>query len=538
VALVIGYDKRVAGVDKGSESRSDTIMLLRADPDARTISILSFPRDLTVPIAGCKGHPPFTGRINEAYTYCGQKGTLETVRNLTKIKVNYLISVNFRGFVDIVDTVGGVYVDVDRRYFNDNAGVAQGSTYATIDLHPGYQKLSGKQALDYARYRHTDSDFYRIRRQQEFMTAFKQRVSGFSSLTKLPGIVSAITNNVEVSRGGSAAIDVETVYGYAKLAYELPGGNFHQIQIEPEKLLEVSGTFQLSAPDEAVQDVVRQFLNPDVEAAERATVAATGEKPKEPPAPEPATVSIEVLNGNGVAGAADDAAYLLGQRGYPIENGGNADNFSYFESTVLYDPDVEGAERAAEIVGNLFGDADVGPAPTGAELTTMLRVIVGQTFGGTLAPPLPEEAPKREPPVIVRDPDEARPQVRAAQKRVDFPLLLPTVKERSSRLDTEEGVRVYEVSGEPAVKLVYRTGTLEYWGIQQTTWTDAPILSGPSTTRTIKGREYRLYYNGSKLHLVAFEREGAVYWVTNTLLDKLSNETMLAIAKGLQPLAG
>jgi hypothetical protein len=86
------------------------------------------------------------------------------------------------------------------------------------------------------------------------------------------------------------------------------------------------------------------------------------------------------------------------------------------------------------------------------------------------------------------------------------------------------------------LRLTYVTGTNEYWGIQQTSWTDAPILNGPTMTRRIKGREYRLYFNGPKLHIVAFEEDGAAYWVTNTLLNSLSNETMLAIAKGLKPL--
>jgi len=68
-------------------------------------------------------------------------------------------------------------------------------------------------------------------------------------------------------------------------------------------------------------------------------------------------------------------------------------------------------------------------------------------------------------------------------------------------------------------------------------WTDVPILSGQNLTKRIGGREYRLYYQGAKLHMVAFEESGAVYWVSNTLLDRLSNETMLAIAKSLKPLS-
>ena len=88
------------------------------------------------------------------------------------------------------------------------------------------------------------------------------------------------------------------------------------------------------------------------------------------------------------------------------------------------------------------------------------------------------------------------------------------------------------------MRIVYNgPGELDYWGIQESDWTDAPVLEGPSVTRRIGGREYRLYYNGSKLHMVAFEENGAAYWVVNTLLDGLSNETMLAIAKGLKPLA-
>ncbi len=98
--------------------------------------------------------------------------------------------------------MGGVYMDVDRRYFNDNAGLGYGQTYDRIDLHPGYQRLDGVQALDYVRYRHTDSDLYRNARQQEFVKAFKQQVSSFSSVTKIPAIVRTVTQNVEVERRG------------------------------------------------------------------------------------------------------------------------------------------------------------------------------------------------------------------------------------------------------------------------------------------------------------------------------------------------
>ena len=99
-----------------------------------------------------------------------------------------------------------------------------------------------------------------------------------------------------------------------------------------------------------------------------------------------------------------------------------------------------------------------------------------------------------------------------------------------------EPARAYKVGGHSAFRLTYRTPGNEYWGIQELGWDEPPILDGPSVIQTIKGRQYFLYFSGAKLHLVAFRTNGASYWVVNTLLDRLSNETMLAVAKGLRPL--
>ena len=128
--------------------------------------------------------------------------------------------------------------------------------------------------------------------------------------------------------------------------------------------------------------------------------------------------------------------------------------------------------------------------------------------------------------------------MRQARGKARFPLLVPTVHESSSSLSTLRPIRAYSMGGgHRGVRIVYNgPGELDYWGIQESDWTDAPVLEGPTVRRRIAGREYRLYYNGSKLHMVAFEENGAAYWVVNTLLDGLTNETMLAIAKGLKPL--
>jgi LCP family protein required for cell wall assembly len=526
VAMVIGYDKRF-GPESSSGSRSDTIMLVRADPHKKVVSMMSFPRDLVVQIPGCKGQAPFSGRINEAYTYCGPRGTLKTVKDLTHVPINYIVTVNFVGFIDIVNKLGGVYLDIDHRYLNDNSN---GESYATIDLHSGYQQLNGRQALDYVRFRHTDSDLYRVVRQQNFVKAMKQQISSHWSVTKIPGIVNTITNNVEVGVGGGKTLDVGTLYGYAKLVYGLPSGNFQQVQIQG-----LSGYNELSASQGSIDSAVNDFLNPDVSAPQKAATVALGQRPKANAGPPPREVSVEVLNGNGIAGGADDAAVLLAQRGYQVTNGGNADKFNYFESKIVYDATNPDARAAAKQMADLFGDAQMEAAAPDTPLQTTLRVIIGQTFHGNLTPGPSDNTPTHEPPAVASD-TTAAGVLRTVRRKAGFPLYTPTAREQTSTLSTAEPVRAYKVGGHGAVRLVYETGGAEYWGIQEIAWDDPPILDGASVTRQIKGREYGLYFDGPKLHMVAFHENGASYWVVNTLLNRLSNETMLAIAKGLRPL--
>ena len=531
-ALLIGYDSR-RGKDKGNEARSDTLILLRADPRLKTISLLSLPRDLVVEIPACRGFPARLARINSAFTDCGMKGAVETVRSFMGVPINYMIAVDFVGFRDIVNALGGVYMDVDRRYFNDNAGLGPGQTYATIDLRPGYQRLQGDDALSFVRYRHTDSDLYRNARQQEFVKAVKQQVSSFWSVSKLPGIVGAVTKNVEIGVGGGGTLDFRTMLSYARLVYELPAGNIHQVRLGP---LTENEMFELFADEAQVQEAAETLMNPDVQAAEKAAAVATGgERRPDAEVLPPASVSVEVMNGNGLAGSADEAAVLLAKRGYEASNGGNADRLNYFRTRILYDPAVEDADAAAEQLADLFGEAEVEEALPSDAMTTTLRVVVGQTFKGSLAPGPRDQTQAHAPPAVVRDPVVAG-EVGRVRRKVDFQLLVPTVREESSALADDDPVRVYGLRGEEAVKITFNgpVGT-DYWGIQQTGWTDPPILSEPSTMRTIGDREYRLFFSGAHLHVVAFEENDAVYWVTNTLLDGLSNETMLAVAKGLKP---
>jgi LCP family protein required for cell wall assembly len=168
--LILGSDERYGDRKLKIKPRSDTILLARVDPDSKRIAVMSLPRDLKVQIPGAG-----TGKINSAYEIGGPRKTVATIKRLFRdatgedFPINNVINVNFGGFKRAVNYVGGVYIDVDRRYYNDNTTAAPGEAYAAIDVQPGYQKLKGQDALDYVRYRHGDNDFYRASRQQDFL---------------------------------------------------------------------------------------------------------------------------------------------------------------------------------------------------------------------------------------------------------------------------------------------------------------------------------------------------------------------------------
>jgi LCP family protein required for cell wall assembly len=168
--LLLGSDERAS--EKEAGGRSDTTMLVRLDPDKGLISVMSIPRDLKVEI------PEFgTEKFNAAYTYGGPKLTLRVVKELTGLKISHVVNVDFLGFVRAVDAIGCVYTDVDRRYYHSNVGLPPSEQYSEINIQPGYQELCGKKALQYVRYRHTDTDIVRSARQQSFLRSARQQVS-------------------------------------------------------------------------------------------------------------------------------------------------------------------------------------------------------------------------------------------------------------------------------------------------------------------------------------------------------------------------
>jgi LCP family protein required for cell wall assembly len=243
--LILGSDKRP---EFGEEfGRSDTTILLRLDAEKELISVMSIPRDLETEIPGFG-----TDKFNAAYADGGPKLALKVVKELTGLKINHVVNIDFLGFVRAVDAIGCVYTDVDRRYYHSNVGVAAGSEeeYAEINIQPGYQKLCGVKALQYVRYRHTDTDIVRSARQQNFLSQARHQVSPTDLITDNNNLIDILTEYTtsDITKG-------TTLITLLDLLYESRGSEVNQVHFPAEL-----GPSFVYANSTEVDHAVKDFL--------------------------------------------------------------------------------------------------------------------------------------------------------------------------------------------------------------------------------------------------------------------------------------
>src|SRR3954451_13367379 len=555
IALVAGYDVRGApkGANPYAGTNSDTLMLMRADPQNNTLSLLSFPRDLYINIY-CHGDTVYThSRINSAWSLCsnGPAATLDTVEKLTGLDINYLITLDFHAFTQIVDHLHGVYMNVDRRYY-----IAPHTGTSAINLLPGYQKLDGAQALSYVRYRHTDSDIYRTGRQQLFLDALKSRLKSGLSILSAPKLIGDLKHNVEIAKGGGGSITPGELESYLGLVYGLPAGHLFRnaIPVNDFQNVVIGGADVLQTDPSNIAAAVHSFLHPDVREVQ-AVNNQFGGKPKTPKKKtkqhrlSKSQISVLVLNAGRVAGQAENTSYRLATHGYttrtlPAGDQANAPRVAS-TTTVYYDPVQANAQQAAQQLRPLFGsharvkqmtpDISSFAARAGTPLTV---VTVGTSFPGTLTIPKPPKVQPKTPPQVSNGQGMTAPRLRQVYDEVHFPLMVPHKIAQYSQLSAQEGVRAFKpLKNQHEVALTFEVGqTSEYWQIEESTWKTAPILQSPSFTLIHRGQRYQVYTSGGAVQRIALVTPQATYWVSNTILNELSNSTMLAIAESLRPL--
>lgn len=186
--LFIGVDD--SDVRQQSNSRSDALILATLNNKDRTIKMVSIPRDSYVYI-------PYIGyqdKITHAHAFGGTLATIETVEELFDIPVDYYVKMNFNAFIDVVDAIGGIEVEVpyDRLELDEN------DKY-TIQLKAGFQHLDGREALALARTRKADSDIERGKRQQEILKAIANKSANITSIGSYGGIIDAVGENMKTN---------------------------------------------------------------------------------------------------------------------------------------------------------------------------------------------------------------------------------------------------------------------------------------------------------------------------------------------------
>ncbi len=449
--LLVGSDRRYGW--KRGESRSDTMMLLRLDPDEEAIGVLSVPRDLVVDIPG-RGR----AKVNEAYTLGGVDLTARTLKQLLDVDINHVIEVSFKGFRRGVNAVGCVYADIDRRYYHSNAGLPPKDQYAEIDIQPGYQRLCGQKALDYVRFRHADTDLVRAARQQDFLRQAKDQI-GTSGLVDNRGKLIDI-----FSRSSTVDADLKTEAGILrvlKLAIFSAGHPLSEVEF-PHTFVNspltrngrAGFTGGLGSYVTATPEQIREAVDDFMHARAPSKAKSTGKR--------------ETKAAKRESKAAKRA--------------GRTAQASYSQYGL-----VEARRRAEDLVAPVLAKSDIDfPLYLPAAMT-----------------------PPSTYPASTTTPKAPNPRTY-------------TLRDRSGKKHW-------------AYRIVVQHNLTEgqYYGVQGTTWKTPPLLKRAGEKRRMRGRTYRLFYDGKRLRAVAWRTPRAVYWVSNTLSLKLTNKQMLGVARSL-----
>jgi LCP family protein required for cell wall assembly len=419
-------DILVLGVDHTGYAsvRSDSLMIVHADPVNNYLSTLSLPRDLRVEVPGSGMQ-----KLNFAYAHGGRELAIATVKQLTGVNVTEYLEISFNAFQSLTQAVGGVYVDVDKHYLQTDP------TYEMINLLPGYQLLDGAQGLDYVRYRKDENlDFGRQARQQRYLTALREQAAGWDIGLKLPGIVQAMTDNIQTT------ISFEEVRDLAYWALtDLGGSRIRQMVVLGSTPL-IDGVYYTVPEPGVLEQKVRDLLTPPV-----------------------ATGSVQTTLGSASTG-----------------------------TTVTTLPPSATVDASGFVTDpNMVADSAIW------------RQIAVET-------PFKTMAPGYLPPGYVyhqRNPEGAGGY------------------DINTGSGTEKGLKVvYKLTGEGARD--------QYLGIMETTWLKAPAASAGRQV-AYKGITYTIVGGADFAERVWWTKDGVLYWVSNTIMHRLSSNDLVKIAASM-----
>ncbi|MBR2215405.1 MAG: LCP family protein [Selenomonadaceae bacterium] len=337
--LILGVDHRADDV-----GRSDTLMLAAFNEAAQKLTLLSVPRDTRVNMEGF-GYD----KINHAYAFGGHELSQSTVEELLGLKVSHYILIDTKAFVRIIDALGGVDIDVEKRMYYEDPWDDDGGLI--IDLYPGEQHLDGDRAVQYVRYRDGEGDIGRIPRQQKFLRALLDKVLTPQIFAKLPSLAEEISGAIktdmtipellsyagELQKWGKDGFSSQILPGkpayLADVSYWIP-----DVVTARQQLTEANGA-EFSPELMAAAEKYAAAYEKDMPAELKMLADKTDtDKPTEPAAdkeknaPEqdpsetakedkplpPGEISVMVINDSGINGAGAEVAEVLADKGFII----------------------------------------------------------------------------------------------------------------------------------------------------------------------------------------------------------------------------
>ncbi len=369
--LLLGSDERSGKAAENPDTagrRSDTTILLHLAADRESAVMVSIPRDTMVAIPSCMREDGTTlpaqdvEMFNSAFSEAGAACTIATVEAMTDIRIDHHVVIDFGGFKEMVDALGGVKVCVPQDVNDPDSHLV---------LTKGIHNVKGKQALAFVRTRHglgNGGDLDRIDRQQAFLGSMVAKVKSKGLLLRpdrLLSFLGAATNSITTDP------ELGNLNALRKLAQDVKGVDTKDVTFltaPNEPYPPDVNRVQLKPKAAEVWDALRQDQPlPGKEPKPTATASPTGP----PLVTPPANVRVQVLNGSGVSGAASALADRLRAVGFQVVGVGNADRSDYATTTVLHDPayDESGRTLGASIPGSTVTED--------ASLSSTLTVVVG-----------------------------------------------------------------------------------------------------------------------------------------------------------------
>jgi LCP family protein required for cell wall assembly len=375
--LLLGIDKREG---EHGPWRTDTMILGTIDPESKTAGILSIPRDLWVPIPGYG-----ESRVNSAnfvgdrdkYPGGGPALAKKTVEYNLGVPIHYYVLLDFDGFEKIIDTIGGVDVNVERVLHDErypDPSPDDPNRVRTIHFEAGFQHMDGKAALEYARSRLSTSDFDRSHRQMQIILAVREKALRLNLIPRVPELMVTMADIVQTD------LQPGNIITLARLGGEIEQENLHFAIIDHTMTVEhvtPSGAQVLLPIREKIRPVVEELF--------------TSPTPPTPPTAQPEIVTVEeinrlaqegakivVQNGTPTANLAAQTAAFLKEQGYHVVEFSDADRFDYPQSIII---DYTGKEYTIQSLAVLF---NVTPENIRRSLNLKsevdIRLIVGQDF--------------------------------------------------------------------------------------------------------------------------------------------------------------